>query len=138
MRYSTTPYHKKIIKPWGHEVIFTPDGGDHVGKLLFVNAGKRLSLQYHDEKEETLCLVSGHAILWLENAEGTVEKIPMKVGEGYTIVRLQKHRIEAVDDAMFVECSDPEKGNTVRLEDDYHRGTETDAMRTQPQRGWTG
>ena len=119
-------------------MIFTPEGAPHVGKILFVMAGKRLSLQYHDMKEEVLCLVDGKAILWIENAKGEVEKIPMTLHKGYAITRMQKHRIEAIDDAVLVECSDPEKGNTVRIDDDYARSTETEDVRAQDNRGWLG
>ena len=34
------------------------------------------------------------------------------------------------------EVSTPEKGKTVRLEDDYGRGDETEEMRQLPNHGW--
>ena len=125
----TKPFFQRIEKPWGHEILWTPPGLARAGKFLWVRAGCRLSLQFHDQKEETLCLLSGEALLWLENSAGGIEKIPMIPEQGYTIALLQKHRIEAVADSFFAEVSDPEKGNTVRLEDDYSRGTETESAR---------
>ena len=53
----------KVEKPWGFEIILTPENLGRVGKILFVKKGERLSLQYHDQKEETLCLFSGKALL---------------------------------------------------------------------------
>lgn len=131
MTASNLPARLRVEKPWGHEVIWTPPGLGRTGKLLSIKAGRRLSLQYHDAKEETLCLLSGHAVLWLENDVGVVEKLPMATETGYTVLPMRKHRLEAVTDAVVVEVSEPEKGNTVRIEDDYARGTETEDMRAK-------
>lgn len=136
MSFSTKPFQKKIEKPWGHEVIFTPPQDGRLGKILFVTAGRRLSLQYHDAKEETLCLMSGKALIWLENEAGEIEKMPMELHKGYAVALMQKHRIEAVEDSFVIESSGEEKGNTFRLEDDYARGTETEAVRAKDDRGW--
>lgn len=136
MSFSLTPHHKKIEKPWGFEVIFTPEHADRLGKILFVKAGSRLSLQYHDAKEETLCLLSGKAVIWLESEEGEIMKMPMDLQRGYDISLMQKHRIEAVEDCYVIESSGQERGNTFRLEDDYSRGTETEDVRNLEDRGW--
>lgn len=136
MSFSVTPFQKKIEKPWGYEVIFTPMHSPRLGKILFVLAGRRLSLQYHDAKEETLCLLSGKAVIWLENESGEILKMPMELHKGYAVSLMQKHRVEALEDSFVIESSDHEKGNTFRLEDDYSRGTETEDVRRQDDRGW--
>jgi mannose-6-phosphate isomerase-like protein (cupin superfamily) len=124
-----TPFQQRVTKPWGWEVITTPPRLGYAGKILFVTAGKRLSLQYHDVKEETICLLEGEAVIWLDDADGKLRKIPMERHKGYTVRVLQRHRIEAVTDALLVEASDPEKGSTFRIEDDYARGVETEQDR---------
>src|SRR6476646_3364547 len=49
---------KIVDKPWGREIWYAHT--DHyAGKVLEVKAGKRLSLQKHAIKEETLYLLSG-------------------------------------------------------------------------------
>jgi mannose-6-phosphate isomerase len=136
MSFTTKPYGKKIEKPWGYEILYTSPHSERVGKILFVRAGRRLSLQYHDAKEETLCLVSGKAIIWLENEQGEIEHKQMELEVGYNVALMQKHRVEAVEDSLVIESSDVEKGNTFRLEDDYARGTETEDIRRQDDRGW--
>lgn len=138
MSFSIEPFQKKIEKPWGHEVLYTPPHAGRVGKILFIKAGRRLSLQYHDAKEETLCLMSGKALIWLENEQGVVEKNPMELHKGYFVALMQKHRVEAVEDSFVIEVSDEERGNTYRLEDDYARGTETEEVRNLDDRGWHG
>jgi len=137
MSFRTDPFGQKIEKPWGYEIIFTQPWFSHVGKIMFVKAGQRLSFQYHDQKEETLCLVDGKALIWLENAAGDIEKVPMENRKGYTIALMQKHRVEALEDSLLIEASDPEKGNTFRITDDYARGTETEELRGTENRGWT-
>ena len=136
--FLTASFQAKVNKPWGEEVIYTPPDLGRTGKILRVKAGCKLSLQYHEEKEETLCLMSGQALFWLENAAGEIEKIPMRPQAGYTVARRQKHRIEAVTDSVFIEVSSPEIGVTVRLADDYRRPDETEALRAEKDRGWRG
>lgn len=137
MNFNLEPFYKRVEKPWGFEIIYTPNELERTGKILFVLAGKKLSLQYHDQKEETLCLLSGEGFLWLEDSEGIIHKLPMEQHKGYTIVPPQKHRVEAVSDIWFLEVSTPEIGNTFRLDDDYQRPTETEDVRKKENRGWS-
>lgn len=125
INFSIKPFAKKVKKPWGWELIFTQPESQYTGKIIFVRAGARLSLQYHDQKEETLCLLSGKAEIWLEDNQRQIRHLPMKPQKGYRIKRYQKHRLAALEDSYFLEVSEPEKGNTYRLEDDYGRGNET-------------
>ena len=119
-----SPYSQKINKPWGYEIVFTPKSLERVGKILFIKKGCRLSLQYHDQKEETLCLFQGKAKIWLEDKKGQIKTLYMKPQMGYTILKGQKHRLEALEDSFVFEVSSSERGTTYRLEDDYQRGTE--------------
>jgi len=118
------PYSHKKDKPWGYEIIFTPPNLLRVGKILFIKKGCRLSLQYHTLKEETLCLFSGKAKIYLEDKDQKIKPLYMEPQMGYTITKRQKHRIEAIEDSFIFEVSSPEKGKTIRLEDDYGRGEE--------------
>jgi mannose-6-phosphate isomerase-like protein (cupin superfamily) len=124
MNFNTKPYSKKIDKPWGYEIKFTPEGFEHTGKVLFIENGKRFSFQYHDEKEEVLYLFSGKAKIWIENDQEEIEKKPMEINKGYIIAVGQKHRVEAIEDSFIFEVSGPEAGRTYRLEDDYQRDDE--------------
>jgi len=119
-----SPYSQKINKPWGYEIVFTPKNLERVGKILFIKKGCRLSLQYHDQKEETLCLFQGKAKIWLEDEKGQIKTLYMKPQMGYTILKGQKHRLKALEDSFIFEVSSPEKGTTYRLEDDYQRRSE--------------
>lgn len=136
MKFTKDGFQKKVSKPWGEEIIFTPQDLERAGKIIYVKANKKLSLQYHDQKEETLCLFSGKALLWTENNVHEIEKIPMELGFGYTIFQNQKHRIETLEDSVIIEVSSKEAGTTVRIEDDFHRADETEDIRKLDNRGW--
>ena len=127
--FSISPHQEKVNKPWGYELILSPDDSPATNKILHVNVGARLSLQYHDEKEEVLTLLDGEALLHLEDESGVMQQIKMEQKKGYLIRAMQKHRIEGVTDCDIVESSTPETGNTIRIEDDYSRGTETEESR---------
>ena len=122
---------KRVEKPWGYEIHFTPPDLPYMGKILHIEAGKRLSLQYHDQKKESWYLLKGKVTIILDDQE-----ISMESGLGYTISTGQKHRLIGVLDSDVLEVSTPEIGNTFRLEDDYSRGTETEEIRKDPNRGW--
>ncbi len=134
--FSTVPHQKRVEKPWGYEIIYTPDDAPAVGKILHVNAGKRLSLQYHDVKRETLCLIKGEALITLSNEKDKTQDVQMELLKGYHVMPGQVHRVTAVTDIDFIESSTPEQGNTFRLQDDSGRPTETEEMRKTKNRGW--
>ncbi len=135
-KFSNSPYVKKVEKPWGYELIFTPEDLPYTGKIMHLNAGTRQSLQIHDKKQETYFLASGKAGVIIENTKGEMETIEFEQGKGYTTMVGQKHRIFGITDADVWEVSTPEIGTTYRLEDDYKRPDETEELRKDPNRGW--
>lgn len=134
--FSNQPYIKRVEKPWGYELHFTPEGLPYMGKIEHISAGKRMSLQIHDKKQESWFLMSGKAkIIWEDN-KGNLIETEIQPGFGYTCQIDQKHRLVGITDCDIIEVSTPEIGNTYRLEDDYLRPTETEEMRKEPNRGW--
>jgi mannose-6-phosphate isomerase-like protein (cupin superfamily) len=100
-----------------------------MGKVLHINAGARLSLQLHDEKQETWFLVNGQAnVLW-DNERGEMVETALLPGRGYSTGIGQRHRLIGVTDCDVVEVSTPERGTTWRLEDDSSRPNETPEQR---------
>ena len=110
---------KRVPKPWGYELIFGKTDR-YVGKILHVNKGESLSLQYHEMKEETLFVVSGELRLTIE-VEGDRREIPLRQGEAFHIPPRMIHRMLAVVDTDVAEVSTPELDDVVRLEDRYGR-----------------
>lgn len=134
-KFTLRPYFKRVEKPWGYEILLTPPEPPATGKILHLDDGKRFSLQYHDKKIETLILISGEAYIILEDSRGKMKKIKMELEKGYFIRPFQKHRCQGIKDCLIFEASTRETGKTVRLEDDYSRGTETEEMRKSRKEG---
>lgn len=134
--YSNDSYVKKVEKPWGYELHWVPESAPYMGKLIHINEGARLSLQVHDEKQESWFLIKGRgAVIW-ENTKGELIETELQFGVGYTTAIGQKHRLKGLTDCDIVEVSTPEKGTTWRLEDDYARPHETPDQRKK-ERGET-
>ena len=107
-----------------------------MGKLLHINAGKRLSLQRHDKKQESWFLINGQAkVVWDDN-NGNLIETELESSKGYTCSIGQRHRLVGITDCDIIEVSTPEIGTTERLEDDYGRPDETEELRNLPDRGW--
>lgn len=123
-------YSRKIDKPWGWELHFTPDTLPYMGKIIHVNAGARLSLQAHDKKQESWIKLRGDARVIIEDETGGLQEVELSDGEGITCKIGQRHRLKAGEtDADILEVSTPEIGTTFRLEDDYKRTDETEEER---------
>jgi mannose-6-phosphate isomerase len=127
--FNTEPYVKRVEKPWGYELHWVCDDRPYMGKIMHINAGECLSLQVHDEKEESYFMMSGRAKLIWENNTGHMIETEMKPGMGYATSVGQKHRIAGITDCDVIEASTPEKGTTWRLEDKYTRPHETPEQR---------
>jgi len=108
---------RRVSKPWGYEIIWA-ETADYVGKILHINAGHRLSKQYHKIKEETLYVLSGVLCNYGENEK--IERI--YPGEAFHVIPNQIHRFGALEnDVEVVEVSTPHLNDVVRLDDDYSR-----------------
>jgi mannose-6-phosphate isomerase-like protein (cupin superfamily) len=117
-RFASLPV-KRIPKPWGYELIFAKTDR-YVGKILHINRGESLSLQYHEIKEETLFVVAGELKLTIE-IDGGRREFPLRAGEAFHIAPRMIHRMEAIEDTDIAEVSTPELDDVVRLEDRYGR-----------------
>ena len=130
-KFTNASYIRRVDKPWGYELHFVPDGMPYMGKLLHVNKDKRLSLQVHDKKQESWFIINGRAKVVWDNNKGDLIETELVKGKGYTCQIGQRHRLVGIEDADIIEVSTPEIGTTFRLEDDYKRPDETEALREQ-------
>ena len=110
----------RVDKPWGHELIWAHTDR-YVGKVLVIEAGHRLSLQLHRQKDETILVIGGRMRLHLENETGTLRSEELGPGDHRRVVAGRRHRYEAIERTELVEVSTPEVWDVVRLEDDYGR-----------------
>jgi mannose-6-phosphate isomerase-like protein (cupin superfamily) len=124
-------YIKRIEKPWGYELHWTPADKPYMGKILHINAGSRLSLQAHNQKQESWIIMNGQAKVIWENSAGELSETELVPGKGYTCAIGQRHRLAGVTDCDVIEVSTPELGTTWRLDDDYARPDETEEQRAK-------
>ncbi|HMT18661.1 MAG TPA: cupin [Candidatus Saccharibacteria bacterium] len=127
--FKTEAYLRRIEKPWGYELHWVPEDAPYMGKIEHLHAGARMSLQVHDQKQESWFLMNGKASVIWENNEGELIETELEPGKGYSITVGQKHRLKGITDCDIIEVSTKEAGTTWRLEDDYARPNETPEQR---------
>jgi mannose-6-phosphate isomerase-like protein (cupin superfamily) len=133
--FSNSSYVKKVEKPWGYELHWVPEDKPYMGKLLHVNKDARLSLQYHDQKQESWFIINGRGKVIWDNDKGELIETELQKGQGYTCCIGQRHRLAGITDCDIIEVSTPEIGTTFRLEDDYKRPDETPEQRQKERIG---
>ena len=116
MKSNCFPKVKIVKKPWGRE-LWWAQAERYVGKILVINKGHRLSLQYHKKKHETIYTLKGKFVL-----EFNGKKRIQKPGSVVVIAPKSIHRFEArYGQVTLLEVSTPEVWDVVRLSDDYKR-----------------
>jgi mannose-6-phosphate isomerase len=121
---------KIVDKPWGREIWYA-DQSAYAGKVLEVKQGRRLSLQYHERKTETLYLLSGKVLLTFRPiASGETPSASLVTaadqrvwlpGQALHVPVRTIHRFEALEDSVLLEVSTPDLTDVVRLQDDFSR-----------------
>lgn len=111
---------RRVEKPWGHEVIWA-ETDLYVGKILFIEAGEALSLQYHEVKDETLYLLEGTMSFFTGPVDGELEEVTLEEGDNFRVRPFTVHRMVAVTDVRMLEASTNHLDDVVRLEDRYGR-----------------
>lgn len=111
---------RRVEKPWGYELIWA-ETKDYVGKILHINKGGKLSLQFHKIKEETIYIQSGKMLFLFEDENGKVLEVTLLPGQAHHIPTGRKHRMIGLEDTDVFEVSTPHLDDVVRLEDSYGR-----------------
>ena len=111
---------RRVDKPWGHELIWAHTQR-YVGKVLVIETGKRLSLQRHEVKDESILVRAGRLRLYLEDEGGVVREHELGPGDHRRIPTGRIHRFEAIERCELIEVSTPELEDVIRIEDDFGR-----------------
>lgn len=112
-----------IDKPWGKEEVLEINAR-YMMKKLTMWKGHRCSMQYHNIKCETIYVLSGQLRIY---AGPSLEQLDARIyteGESITLQPGVVHRMEAVEDSVYLEASTPEMDDVVRLSDDYQRAAQ--------------
>ena len=128
----SAPAETIIPKPWGREIIAWTIFGEGTSKRIEINAGARLSLQYHEHKSECVLLVSGQGYLetYPEGLSGAMRCQDFRSAGSHTIVPIPAgliHRmgaysaVEGGQGCAFLELAHGDDADVIRLQDDYGR-----------------
>ena len=117
---------RKIEKPWGYEILIEHNDR-YVMKELKMNKGYKCSIQYHEKKKETVYVLRGKLKVYIGDKLDSLDEIIMNPHESLTLEPLKIHRMEAIEDSIYLEASTPELDDVVRLKDDYGREGTSDA-----------
>lgn len=109
-----------VKKPWGYEIWYAWTD-QYVGKIIHVDAGHRLSLQYHVQKDETSYLLRGRMLLTKGADPDHLSVVEIGPGHQWRNRPGEIHTIEAIEDADVLEVSTPHLDDVVRLQDSYGR-----------------
>ena len=110
-----------VEKPWGHEEIWA-ETKDYVAKRMCIKPGTRMSLQYHQKKEETVFVLSGTLRVWSSDSNSDYEDL--HPGEIFHVSPNQVHRFGAPPgkyNTLIMEVSTPYLEDVIRLADDFFR-----------------
>ena len=110
----------RVEKPWGYEEIWARTSL-YVGKILFIRAGHRLSLQHHEHKDESIRVASGELDLTMDDGQGELVTVRLGPGQAARIPPRVRHRMKALVDTEVLEVSSPHLDDIVRHTDDYGR-----------------
>jgi mannose-6-phosphate isomerase-like protein (cupin superfamily) len=116
----------RVEKPWGYELIWASVDGLYVGKILSVIEGRRLSLQVHENKTETMHVLNGTARVSVGPSSDELEAfiLSAKNHRSLTIPAGYIHRLEAMTNTTVLEVSTAAPGwqtDVIRLDDVYGR-----------------
>ena len=109
-----------ITKPWGKEEVIEINDR-YMMKKLTMWKGHRCSLQYHNTKRETIYVIAGNLKISLGEKERDLQDRAYGPNETVTIEPKMVHRMEAIEDSIYLEASTPEIDDVIRLHDDYKR-----------------
>ena len=111
---------KRVEKPWGYEIHWAVTD-KYVGKILHIEAGQLLSLQYHNRKDESIYVVRGRMIFRYKDERGELVDREMIAGEAQRVPTGMVHQFEALEHTDVLEASTPHLDDVVRLKDRYGR-----------------
>lgn len=109
-------------RPWGRFEQFTHNAPSSV-KLLYINPGEQISLQYHHKRQEFWRVLQGDPHITVGDAVYQAQ-----VGDEFYIAQEEIHRISGgTQQAIILEIAfgDFDESDIVRLEDNYGRTTDS-------------
>ena len=120
----------RVAKPWGHEIWINGQHPGYALKQVFIKAGTKTSLQYHNFKIETNVLFQGKAKLHYKSNPNVqndnvisddISTMAISPVSSIEVAPSTLHRLEAITDILLYETSTPHLDDVVRVQDDSKR-----------------
>jgi len=122
MEHPNTFTPSRTDKPWGYEILWAHTDR-YVGKILHIEPGHLLSLQYHEKKHESIYVLRGRMIFRYQDESGAMREREMIAGEAQQVPTGMVHQFEAIERTDVLEASTDHLDDVVRLKDRYGRVT---------------
>jgi mannose-6-phosphate isomerase-like protein (cupin superfamily) len=110
----------KVEKPWGYEILWAHTD-QYVGKILHIEPGHLLSLQYHEKKHESIYVLRGRMVFRYRDGSGELMEREMIAGQAQQVPTGMVHQFEALERTDVLEASTPHLDDVIRLKDKYGR-----------------
>lgn len=103
-----------VKKGWGHEYIFASNDL-YCGKLLHFNKGKKFSMHFHDQKDETWLVIEGKFELhYIDTKDASRHVKILEEGAIWRNYPLEPHQLVCLEEGVIIEVSTPDS-----VEDNY-------------------
>ena len=106
-----------VPKGWGSEFIWASNDR-YCGKFLNFESGKKFSMHFHKEKEETWYVQSGKFIVrWIDTNTAEQQETELSTGSVWHNNPCSPHQLECIEAGTVIEVSTPDS-----VEDNYRVG----------------
>ena len=104
-----------VEKVWGKE-IWMINTEKYCGKILYLKKGKRCSMHFHKNKDETFYVQQGKVLIELWEDGKDINQL-MKQGDSVRIKPFQPHRFNGLEKSTIIEISTThEESDSYRIE----------------------
>jgi mannose-6-phosphate isomerase-like protein (cupin superfamily) len=104
----------KVKKGWGHEEIWATND-KYCGKMLHFEAGKKFSMHFHAQKDETWYVLSGRFyVITIDTLTAQKHMKEIAAGDVHQNPPLVPHRLICIEAGTIIEVSTPDS-----VEDNY-------------------
>lgn len=97
----------KVLKGWGHELIWASTEQYCGKKMVFEKKGSKFSMHFHKEKDESWVIDQGKFLLrWIDTKNAKIHEKILKTGDIWHNPPHLPHQLEALeDDSIVTEVS---------------------------------
>lgn len=94
-----------VKKGWGSEFIWATNDS-YCGKFMNFEAGKKFSMHFHREKDETWYVQSGKfTVRWIDTKTANVNELTLKEGDTWNNPPLLPHQLICHEAGTIIEVS---------------------------------